>query len=364
MLPGGGVFRTVNRTPAAIMKTLEQIRDRRLTVPMTVSWYLSDIGHAQGLQELFTRQSPQRLKVLREHAIAQSAVSSNRIEGVEIDQTRIGTVVFGHPALKDRDEEEVAGYRDALNLIHKHGAKLPVSEETILTLHKLSRGEIWDAGQYKDKPVDIIERLPNGDQRVRFRSVSPSDTPVFTRNLVELWTDQIRERNISPLVLLAAFNLDFLCIHPFRDGNGRASRLLLLLTCYHAGIDVGHYVSLERLIEENKERYYETLQLSSKGWHEGKHDPWPYIGYLLFIIKKAYDEFEERAGSVAAPRGEKTALIEAAILQLSGEFGVSDLQDACPGVGVDLIRKVLKRIKGSSVECLGRGQSARWRKLN
>jgi len=363
VLSGGGALRTVNGTPAAIMKTLEQIRDRRLTVPLTASWYLSDIGRAQGLQELFTRQSPQRLKVLREHAIAQSAVSSNRIEGVEIDQARIGTVVFGHPALKDRDEEEVAGYRDALNLIHKRGAKLPVSEETILTLHKLSRGEIWDAGQYKDKPVDIIERLPNGDQRIRFRSVSPSDTPVFTRNLVELWTDQIRERNISPLVLLAAFNLDFLCIHPFRDGNGRASRLLLLLTCYHAGIDVGHYVSLERLIEENKERYYETLQLSSKGWHEGKHDPWPYIGYLLFIIKKAYDEFEERAGNVAAPRGEKTALVEKALHSLPQEFCVTDVERHCPNVSRDMIRHLLRALKEQGlIACIGRGPGAKWRK--
>lgn len=346
------------------MKTLQLIQQRALNIPMTASWYLSDIGRAQGLQDLFTRQSPQRLKVLREHAIAQSTVSSNRIEGVEIDQTRIGTIVFGHPSLKDRDEEEVAGYRDALNLIHTRGAKFPVSEETILTLHKLSRGDIWDAGQYKDKPIDIIERLSNGAQRVRFRSVSPSETPIFTRQLVELWADQIRERNISPLILLAAFNLDFLCIHPFRDGNGRVSRLLLLLTCYHASINVGHYVSLERLIEENKERYYETLQLSSKGWHEGKHDPWPYIGFLLFIIKQAYDEFEERAGKIAAPRGEKTALVETAIHQKSDEFDISDLQDACPGVGVDLIRKVLKRLKGKSVECLGRGQSARWRKMN
>ena len=346
------------------MNTLQLIQRQALNIPMTASWYLTDIGRAQGLQDLFTRQAPQRLKVLREYAIAQSAVSSNRIEGVEIDKSRIGTIVFGHPALKDRDEEEVAGYRDALALIHKRGVELTVSEETILTLHKLSRGEIWDAGQYKDKPVDIIERLPNGGQHVRFRSVSPSETPVFTRKLVELWADQIRERNISPLILLAAFNLDFLCIHPFRDGNGRVSRLLLLLTCCHAGIDVGRYVSLERLIEENKERYYETLQLSSKGWHEGKHDPWPYIGFLLFIIKKAYDEFEERAGQIAAPRGEKTALVEAAIRQQSGEFGVSDLQNACPGVGVDLIRKVLKRLKGANVECLGRGQSARWRKLN
>ncbi len=106
-----------------------------------------------------------------------------------------------------------------------------------------------------------------------------------------------------------------------------------------------------------------TLQLSSKGWHEGKHDPWPYIGFLLFIIKKAYDELEERAGRIAAPRGEKTELVEAAIRQQSGEFSVSDLQNACPGVGIDLIRKVLKRLKGSSVECLGRGPAARWRKL-
>lgn len=346
------------------MKTLQQIQEHRLQIPMTVSWYLSDIGRAQGLQDLFKRQSPQRLKVLREHAIAQSVVSSNRIEGVEIDQARIGTVVFGHPALKDRDEEEVAGYRDALNLIHERGATLPVSEETILNLHKLCRRQIWDAGQYKDKPVDIIERLSNGDQRIRFRSVSPDETPVFTRKLVDLWSDLIRERTVSPLILLAAFNLDFLCIHPFRDGNGRASRLLLLQTCYLAGIDVGRYVSLERLIEDNKERYYETLEQSSKGWHDGKHDPWPYIGYLLYIIKKAYDEFEERAGEIAAPRGEKTALIETAIDQQSDEFGVTDLQKCCPGVGVDLIRKVLKRLKGKRVECLGRGQSARWRKLN
>jgi Uncharacterized conserved protein len=331
---------------------------------MTASWYLSDIGRAQGLQELFTHQSPQRLKVMREHAIAQSAISSNRIEGVEIDHSRIGTVVFGKPAFKDRDEEEVAGYRDALRLIHEHGARLPISEETLLSLHKLCRGQIWDAGQYKDKPVDIIERLPNGESRVRFRSVSPADTPNHMRQLVGLWADLSHEHHVSPLILLAALNLDFLCIHPFRDGNGRVSRLLLLLSCYHAGIEVGHYISLERLIEEHKERYYETLRLSSQGWHEGAHDPWPYIGFLFFILKKAYDEFEERAGSTTVPRGEKTAFVEAAIHQRIGDFHISDLQDACPGVSTDLIRKVLKRLKGTKVVCLGRGHAARWRKLN
>ena len=342
------------------MKTLEQIHERRLNIPMSVSWYLSDIGKAQGLQDLFARQSPQKLKVLREHAVAQSAISSNRIEGVTIDDSRIGTVVFGHPALRDRDEIEVAGYRDALNLIHTQGATLPVTEETILNLHRLSRGESWDAGQYKDKPVDIIEKLAGGGERVRFRSVLPKETPEFTRKLLTLWQDQSRDRDISPLIVMAALNLDFLCIHPFRDGNGRVSRLLLLLTAYHLGIEVGRYVSLERIIEENKARYYETLQLSSKGWHEGKHDPWPYIGYLLFIIKKAYDEFEERVGQIKSPRGEKTALVEAAIFRQDGAFSVSDIRDACPGVGVDLIRKVLSRMKGTQVKCMGRGQTAQW----
>ena len=331
---------------------------------MRVSWYLSDIGRAQGLQELFTRQSPQKLKVLREHAIAQSVVSSNRIEGVEIEQARVGTVVFGHPSLKDRDEEEVAGYRDALNLIHTQGPELPVTEDTILQLHRMSRGEIWDAGQYKDKPVDIIEKLPTGGERVRFRSVTPKKTPAFTRQLVTMWRDQSRDHDISPLIVLAAFNLDFLCIHPFRDGNGRVSRLLLLLTAYHLGIEVGRYVSLERLIEDNKERYYETLELSSQGWHDGKHDPWPYIGYVLYIIKQAYDEFETRVGKIKAPKGEKTALVETAIDGQTGPFTVSDIRDACPGVGVDLIRKVLGRLKGKRVECLGRGQSAQWHRLN
>ncbi len=346
------------------MRTLEMIQNQSLQIPMWITWYLSDIGRAQGLQELFTRQSPQKLKVLREHAVAQSVVSSNRIEGVEIDQARVGTVVFGHPSLKDRDEEEVAGYRDALNLIHTQGARLPVSEETILRLHGLSRGDIWDAGQYKDKPVDIIEKLPTGGERVRFRSVVPAKTPEFTRRLVDMWSDQSRDHDVSPLIVLAAFNLDFLCIHPFRDGNGRVSRLLLLLTAYHLGIEVGRYVSLERLIEDSRERYYETLQESSQGWHEGRHNPWPYIGYLLYTVKQAYDEFETRVGKTKAPKGEKTALIEAAIDRQTGPFAVSDIRDACPGVGVDLIRKVLGRLKGDQVECLGRGQSAQWQKLN
>jgi len=331
---------------------------------MQINWQIGDLMEYRGKQELFTRQVPQKLKALREHALIESAVSSNRIEGVEVDQKRIKTLVFGAPAYKDRDEEEVAGYREALNWIHSEAAALPLSEETILRFHQMSRGSIWDAGKYKDKPVDIVEILPDGERRIRFKSVSPEETPAMMRQSINIMDALLKDCRVQPLILLGALNLDFLCIHPFRDGNGRVSRLLLLQTCYHLGLEVGRYISLERIIEQNKERYYETLRLSSQGWHEGKHDPWPYIGYLLFILKQAYQEFEERVGHIEAPRGEKTALIETAIRQLE-TFSVSDIQRACPGVSVDLIRRTLKVMQDKNeVKCTRKGRSAKWMRVN
>jgi hypothetical protein len=282
---------------------------------------------------------------------------------VEVDKSRIATIVFGKPLLHDRDEEEVRGYRQALTLIHEQGVKLPVNEKTILKLHGLTRGEIWDAGKYKEKDGDIIEKFPNGHSRVRFKTVAATDTPAFMKELIDLYNENIKDRKIPLPVLLAAFNLDFLCIHPFRDGNGRVSRLLLLLQCYHLEFEVGRYISLERLIEQNKERYYETLEQSSKGWHEGKHDPWPYINYLFFIIKTAYREFEERLGQVGTPKGEKTDMVLRAIDKAAGAFRVAKIQHDCPNVSVDMIRRVLKNLQaGKKVKCLGRGQNAQWQK--
>jgi len=345
------------------MMTLRLFSRKFEAIPVVTSWYLSDLGEARGKQELFTRQSPQRLKALREHALVESAVSSNRIEGVEVDQSRIATVLFGQPLLQDRDEEEVRGYRQVLTLIHEQGANLPVTEETVLKLHQLTRGDIWDAGKYKEKNGDIIENFPDGGSRVRFKTVSATDTPARMKELIELYRDALDEHRIHPLILLAAFNLDFLCIHPFRDGSGRVSRLLLLLQCYHQGIEVGRYISLERLIEQNKERYYETLEQSSQDWHEGKHDPWPYINYILSILKMAYKEFEDRVTRIKSPRGAKTELIERAVRDFSSEFSVSDLERACPGVSRDMVRRVLRNLKAQgNVECLGRGPGALWRK--
>ncbi len=345
------------------MMTFRQFASKPESIPAATSWYLADLGEARGKQELFTKQSPQKLRVLRENAMIESAVSSNRIEGVTVDQTRIRTIVFGKSVLRDRDEEEVRGYRDALKLIHEQGKKLSVSEETILILHRLCRGDIWDAGRYKEKDGDIIERYPNGRERVRFKTVTAVKTPAFMKELIERWEQCLLEKWVHPVIAMAASSLDFLCIHPFRDGNGRVSRLLLLLQCYHLGYEVGRYISLERLIEQNKERYYETLEKSSEGWHEGKHDPWHYVNFVLYTLKTAYREFEERVGQIASPKGAKTELVISVIGRHPGPFRISDIQKECPGVSVDLIRSVLKNLRSSGkVKCLGRGQNAEWEK--
>jgi len=345
------------------VNTLRLFSNSTTTVPAGTAWYLGDLGEARGKQELFTRQAPQRLKTLREHALIESVVSSNRIEGVTVEPGRVRELILGQPLLRDRDEEEVRGYRDALTLIHENPAVLPVSDAMIQKLHALTRGEIWDAGKYKDKDGDIIERYPDGSERVRFRTVSAAETPTSMAGLVVDWQRCLDERWIHPLIALAAFNLDFLCIHPFRDGNGRVSRLLLLLQSYHLGYEAGRYISLERLIEQNKARYYETLEQSSQGWHEGRHDPWPYINYVLFILKAAYKEFAERVGDIKAPRGAKTEQILAGIGRFVGEFTVSQLEQSCPGISRDMIRRVLReRQAAGAIECQGRGPAARWRK--
>ncbi len=345
------------------MKTLQQFSELLESIPASTTWYLTDLAEARGKQQLYLQQVPQRLNALREHAIIESAVSSNRIEGVQIDPGRVRAVVLGKTHLHDRDEEEVRGYRQALKVIHEQGAKLSISEETICELHRVARAQIWDSGQYKQKESDIIEKYPNGRVQVRFQTVKASETKTCMKELIRLWHSSIEERRVHPLIALAGFNLDFLCIHPFRDGNGRVSRLLLMLQLYHLGFEVGRYISLERLIEQNKDRYYETLAQSSSGWHEQRHNPWVYINYLFFILRTACREFEDRLGQLKIPRGAKTEIVQQAIAQIPDEFSLTDLERACPGVSRDMIRRVLRQLKKDGrVECLGRGPGALWRK--
>lgn len=347
------------------MKTLLTLAGGRSTIPATTAWYLDSLAEFRGKQELYTRQSPQKLRVLREHALIESAVSSNRIEGVTVAPSRVQSVlVASKPLFRDRNEEEVRGYQNALKWIHEDPTQIPLNEATLKRLHATARGQIWDAGQYKEKDGDIIERSSDGQERVRFRPTSAQETPVAMDRLIAIWNECHEERWAPPAVALAAFNLDFLCIHPFRDGNGRVSRLALLLQTYGAGMEVGRYISLERLIEENKDRYYQTLEQCSIGWHEGKHDPWPFINYILSILKLAYQEFVERLGQVAEPKGAKAELIRNAVARRQGEFRLSDIEQDCPAVGREWIRAVLAEMKkAGELQCRGRGVGARWKRL-
>jgi Fic family protein len=339
-------------------------RLRDLTLPTSTAWLLTDIAEAKGRQELYTRQSPQILRALRDTAIIQSAESSNRIEGVTVDRDRLRPLILGNARPRDRSEEEVIGYRRALNEIHAKAAGIPINAATLKHLHALCQHGSGDAGQFKRVDNDIIQLVPGQSPKIRFKCVPARQTPAAVDELCLLYHHTLDQEHVPPLIAAAALVLDFTCIHPFRDGNGRVSRLLTLLALYQHGYEVGRYISLERLTEESKEDYYEALQRSSQRWHEGKHDPTPWLNFFLAIIRRACAEFEQRAGQIKSPRGAKTALVLDAIQRQPGEFSVADLQKECPGVSLDMIRHLLDRLrKEKKVKCLGTGRNARWQNI-
>jgi len=285
------------------------------------------------------------------------------MEGVEVDQSRVSSLLSVSPVPRDRDEAEVQGYRDALKLIHENHMNMSINTGTILQLHGMIRPGLHDSGKFKSRTGEIVEILPNGDRRVRFVPLSAGETPDAVARLVSDTDTILEEGRVPELVCIAAFNHDFLCIHPFRDGNGRISRLLLLLQLYRAGYRVGSYVSIERFIEERKERYYETLESCSEGWHEGNSNPWPYINYLLHTVQSAYDELDGKLTEVRTVRGTKTRLVREAIERLSGEFSVTHIEGACPTVSREMIRHILRQMKKEGqIECIGRGPGALWKK--
>ena len=239
-----------------------------------------------------------------------------------------------------------------------------MSSATIKKLHALTRPNIWDSGKIKKDDGEIIEKHADGRTTIRFEPTPAVETPAALKSLCDLSVRHLMNKEVPPLVIWAAQNLDFLCIHPFRDGNGRVSRLLLLLSLYHLGFEAGRYISLERIIEQSKERYYETLKQSSQLWHESRHDPWPYVNYLLYALKELYAEFERRVGEVRASRGEKTEIVRQAIAGFRAPFHITELQKRCPGVSLDMIRKILKDMSvAGDVKCTGRGKMALWRVL-
>lgn len=332
-------------------------------IPAGSVWLMTEIARSQGRQELYTKQTPQLLKALLETALIQSVESSNRIEGITVDPSRLKPLIVGNVRPKDRSEEEVQNYRKALNLIHTSHGNIPLTPALLLKLHGIVQAGSGDAGQWKRVENEIIETRLGQAPIIRFKPVSVEETPAAVEELCRSYRHSIDQERVPPLLAVGAFVFDFLCIHPFRDGNGRVARLLTLLALYQHGIDVGRYISLERLIEESKEDYYRVLKESSDRWHSGKHDILPWLNYFLSIVRRAYKEFEERAGQIKVSRGGKTALLHAAIDGFLGKFTLSELERACPGVSRDMVRQVLKTLKKEGkVKCLGKGPGAAWEK--
>ncbi|MFQ5575211.1 MAG: Fic family protein [Terriglobia bacterium] len=326
---------------------------------------LAQIGAFMGKQELYAQQAPEMLEALRQNAIIESNESSNRIEQIKAPRKRIKDLVEHHIQPKTRSEQEIAGYRDALELVHESAEHMSFSQGVILQLHRLVyRYHPGEGGRWKTTDNNIVERNPDGTiHRIRFQTVRMIETPQAMENLVTAYQRAAYQEALEPLVAVPLAILDFLCIHPFRDGNGRVGRLLTLLLLYHFDYWVGRYISLERVIEESKETYYETLEASSQGWHQGTHDVHPWLRYFWGMLLRAYREFEERAGQLE--RGTKTEMIRKAVDRRLVPFAISDITAELPTVSRDMIRFVLRKLRNEGIiESTGKGRAAKWRKLH
>jgi Fic family protein len=323
------------------------------------------LGELRGRQTLYAEQSPEVLETLRRTAMIQSAESSNRIEGIVVPDDRIAPLVDRKTRPRDRSEQEVAGYRDVLAAIHANYANQRLSPALIKGWHRAMHSYTNEkGGDWKAKDNAILEVRPDGRQVVRFKPVSAVGTPSFVAAAVEQFQQAMAEGKADPLLLIASFILDFECIHPFMDGNGRIGRLLTLLLLYQSGYEVGRYISLERIVEESKETYYESLHRSSQGWHEARHDLRPWWEYFLGTLTAAYREFESRVGTITSARGAKREMVGNAIQRLPARFRFADLQRACPGVSYPTLRRALADLRRKRrLRCLGRGRDAQWERI-
>jgi len=345
------------------MKSLTPKYLDALSFPATDLATIQRLGGARGRQELFIKQAPEQLEVLRQAAIVESSESSSRIEGITAPPRRISALLLKSSQPRNRSEQEIAGYRDALSLIHESHEYMPISVNVLLQLHTfLLRYTSEDGGHWKPADNEIVEKGPDGEViRVRFRTTPAVATPQAMDDLAQAYRRVTDVENREPLVVVPLAILDFLCIHPFRDGNGRVARLLTLLLLYHFDYLVGRYISLERIVEESKETYYEALEASSTGWHNGNHSPLPWLRYFWGTLLRAYKEFEERAGALVSSRGSKTELIHNAVTRRMEPFSVTDIEMDCPGVSRDMVRHVLRRMRDEGkIEVKGRGRGARW----
>ena len=307
--------------------------------------YIAAIYKEAGKQELYLKQRPEELEKLVEIAKIQSTEASNAIEGIVTTSTRIKQLVEEKTAPRNRDEQEIAGYRDVLNIIHENFDAIPLSQNYILQLHKIMYSHMNNpmAGRTKNNQNYITAQYPDGHVKTLFTPLAPYKTPEALDRICEEYNRVIGNMEVEPLIAIPIFIHDFLCIHPFNDGNGRMSRLLTTLLLYRSGFYVGKYISLEAKIAKNKDLYYSALNQSQDGWHEGCEDALPFIKYFLGIILAAYKDFEDRF-SIIEEKLPAIDIVRKATLNKIGRFTKQDIRELCPSLSISSIEGSLRKM--------------------
>ena len=307
--------------------------------------YIAAIYKEAGKQEMYLKQRPEELEKLVEVAKIQSTEASNAIEGIVTTSTRIRQLVAEKTTPRNRDEQEIAGYRDVLGIIHESFDAIPITQNYILQLHKILYSHMNNpiAGRTKTVQNYISATYPDGHSETLFTPLSPFETPEALDRVCDEYNRVIGNMELEPLIAIPVFIHDFLCIHPFNDGNGRMSRLITTLLLYRSGFYVGKYISLEAKIAQHKDLYYDALAASQIGWHEGTDDPVPFIKYLLSTVLAAYRDFEDRFALVETKRSALETVRLAARNKI-GRFTKQDIRELCPSLSLSSVEGSLRKL--------------------
>jgi Fic family protein len=334
-------------------------------VPGSMARALAGIDLARGREEAFRERHPEAFKTLTAIARIQSTEASNAIEHITAPRRRIEALMADKTTPANRSEQEIAGYRAVLDTVHASAPHIPFKPSVVEQLHRdLYQFTNVPAGRWKDVDNAIKEQRPDGSEFVRFQTVPAAKTPAAMDELHDRFRRAHGAGRHHPLLLIGCYVFDFLAIHPFLDGNGRMGRLLTLLALYQAGYEVGRFISLERLINESRETYYDALQAAGHGWHDDGHDITPWLHYFLGVMSAAYGEFSTRVGVVAGKGAKQEAIKQFVRSSLSDEFTVADVRQAAAGVSQSYLSKTLAKLRDDGViEPLGAGRGARWRRL-
>ena len=347
------------------MREFNYLKLMELSLPVNIYHTIAKIHEYKGKQELYVKNYPDVLDKMIDVAKIQSTKSSNAIEGIYTNDARLNELMNKKTEPRNRNEEEIAGYRHVLDIIHENYAYIEFNKNDILTLHNqlYSYSYVNYKGKFKTLDNTIMEVDALGNRKVRFQPVSSFETENYFDKMVEAYNKAVKE-NIPALILIPVLIHDFLCIHPFDDGNGRMSRLLTLLLLYKFDYFVGRYISIEMLIEESKESYYEELKRSSEKWHTGENDEIPFIRYMLGVLLKAYEECDDRFNFIGNEKLTSPERVLSVIQRSLEPLSKKDIMILCPDISQRTIERALKELyDNSKIKQVGSGRSTKYIKF-